>query len=44
MNDRPHAPELNPDFACVPANPSWRMPVTFDKNGNPSAELTALLS
>jgi len=29
---------------CVPANPSWRMPVTFDKNGNPSAELTALLS
>ena len=29
---------------CVPANPSWRMPVTFEKDGDPSAELTAYLS
>ena len=29
---------------CVPANPSWRVPVTFDRNGEASAELTASLS
>jgi sugar lactone lactonase YvrE len=29
---------------CVPANPSWRVPVTFDRNGESSAELTASLS
>ncbi len=29
---------------CVPANPSWRVPVTFDSNGEASAELTASLS
>ena len=29
---------------CVPANPSWRVPVTFDLNGEASAELTASLS
>ena len=29
---------------CVPANPSWRVPVTFDLHGEASAELTASLS
>jgi thiol-disulfide isomerase/thioredoxin len=29
---------------CVPANPSWRVPVTFDLHGEPSAELTASLA
>ena len=29
---------------CVPANPSWRVPVTFDRNGESSAELTASLA
>ncbi len=29
---------------CVPANPSWRVPVTFDRNGEASAELVASLS
>ena len=29
---------------CVPANPSWRVPVTFDRNGESSAELVASLS
>ncbi len=29
---------------CVPANPSWRVPVTFDLNGESSAELVASLS
>jgi len=29
---------------CVPANPSWRVPVTFDLNGEASAELVASLS
>lgn len=29
---------------CVPANPSWRVPVTFDRNGEASAELVAALS
>jgi sugar lactone lactonase YvrE len=29
---------------CVPANPSWRVPVTFDWNGEATAELVASLS
>jgi thiol-disulfide isomerase/thioredoxin len=29
---------------CVPANPSWRVPVTFDRNGEASAELVAAVS
>jgi thiol-disulfide isomerase/thioredoxin len=29
---------------CVPANPSWRVPVTFEVNGDPSAELVASLA
>ncbi len=29
---------------CVPANPSWRVPVTFDRNGEATAELVASLS
>ncbi|HYQ90410.1 MAG TPA: thioredoxin-like domain-containing protein [Candidatus Binatia bacterium] len=29
---------------CVPANPSWRVPVTFDLNGEATAELVASLS
>src|SRR2546428_4896097 len=29
---------------CVPANPSWRAPVTFARNGEASAELVASLS
>jgi thiol-disulfide isomerase/thioredoxin len=29
---------------CIPANPSWRVPVTFDRNGEASAELTAAVS
>jgi sugar lactone lactonase YvrE len=29
---------------CVPANPSWRVPVTFDRNGDASAELVAAVS
>jgi len=29
---------------CVPANPSWRVPVTFARNGEASAELVAAVS
>ena len=29
---------------CVSANPSWRVPVTFDLNGEATAELVASLS
>jgi len=29
---------------CVPANPSWRVPVTFDRNGEATTELVASLS
>jgi hypothetical protein len=29
---------------CVPANPSWRVPVTFDQNGEASAELVAAVA
>ena len=29
---------------CVPANSSWRVPVTFDRNGEASAELVAAVS
>ena len=29
---------------CVPANPSWRVPVTFDRNGEASAELVAAVA
>ena len=29
---------------CVPANPSWRVPVTFDPHGESTAELTASLA
>ncbi|MBI4365011.1 MAG: hypothetical protein HY568_06245 [Candidatus Latescibacteria bacterium] len=29
---------------CVPASPVWRVPVTFERNGDSFAELTAALS
>jgi len=29
---------------CVPANPSWRVPVTFDPHGESTTELTASLA
>jgi hypothetical protein len=29
---------------CVPANPSWVVPVTFDRDGPSSAELTATVA
>ena len=29
---------------CIPANPSWRVPVTFERNGEASAELVAAVS
>jgi len=29
---------------CVPANPSWRVPVRFEKDGDAAAELTAAVA